>query len=181
MLGGIKMGEILLPPEIIEVEGKVIFLAGPIQGAPMWQDRAIRYIQEFDKIIHIASPRRDYIDTQFVYNAQVDWETYYLNRAARDGTILFWLAKEDEHNCERPYAQTTRFELGEWKVKHERDGINLVVGIDEGFTNKKYIIRRLSQDCPKVPICTTLEETCQKAVDFCIQKQKKILIIQCLR
>jgi hypothetical protein len=25
------------PPEIIEVEGPVIFLAGPIQGAPLWQ------------------------------------------------------------------------------------------------------------------------------------------------
>lgn len=165
------MGRILLPPEIIKIEGKVIFLAGPIQGAPLWQDIAIKYIQEHDIDIHIANPRRNYIDGTFVYNAQVDWETHFLNRAAQNGAIMFWLADEAEHNCGRAYAQTSRFELGEWKVKHERDGIKLIVGIDNGFTNKKYIKRRLEQDCPNVPICSTLEETCQKAIELCYKKK----------
>ncbi len=99
-----------------------------------------------------------------MYNEQVDWETYYLRRAAKQGVVLFWLAKEFRHTCDRAYAQTTRFELGEWKVRHERDGTKLVVGIEQGFTNAKYIKRRLSQDCKDVPLCSTLEETCKSAI-----------------
>jgi hypothetical protein len=100
-----------------------------------------------------------------MYNEQVDWETYHLRRAARDGAIMFWLAGEAEHNCRRAYAQTSRFELGEWKMRHERDGVKLIVGIDDGFTNRRYITRRLEQDCPCVPICSSLEETCIRVVE----------------
>ena len=78
--------------------------------------------------------------------------------------ILFWLAREEVHICERAYAQTTRFELAEWKVRHERDGTKLVVGIENGFTGAKYIRQRLTQDCPKVPVCEMLDETARRAV-----------------
>ena len=77
---------------------------------------------------------------------------------------MFWLAKEFEHNCKRAYAQTTRFELAEWKMRHEYEGAKLVVGVEEGFTGAKYIKRRFPQDCPEVPLCSTLEETCREAV-----------------
>lgn len=156
-------GQVFLPPKLVPVDGPVVFLAGPIQGA-QWQDRAIQLLQTLAPKLNIASPRRQYLDGEFVYEAQVDWETHFLRRAAQDGVVLFWLAKEVHHTCDRAYAQTTRFELGEWKVRHERDGTKLVIGIEEGFTNARYIRRRFSQDCPQVPICTSLEETCQQAV-----------------
>lgn len=159
-----KMSKIYLPPKIVEVEGPTIFLAGPIQGAINWQKNAIDYIQNKDSRINIANPRRDYLPDTFVYNEQVDWETAHLLKASQNGTILFWLAKEFEHHPDRGYAQTTRFELAEWKVKHERDGINLVIGIEEGFSGSKYIKRRVKQDCPEVPICSSLEETCYEAI-----------------
>ncbi len=158
-------GEIILPPNYVEFDGPRIFLAGPIQGAQDWQTEAIHILQRIAPEIQIACPRKAYIDEKFVYEKQVDWETYHLRRAAQHGAILFWLAKETEHYCERAYAQTSRFELGEWKVRHERDGIQLVVGIENGFTNTRYIRRRLSQDCPNVPICDSLKETCLKAVE----------------
>jgi hypothetical protein len=157
-------GKILSPPEIIPYEGPTIFLAGPIQGAPNWQNEAIQYIQNLNSKINIANPRREYLDGTFVYGAQVDWETHHLNKANINGAILFWLAKEEEHFCERAYAQTTRFELAEWKVKQEMTGSKLVVGIEEGFSNAKYIQRRFSQDCPEVAITSTLEDTCKEAV-----------------
>ncbi len=100
----------------------------------------------------------------------VDWETFHLRNAGWNGVVLFWLAKEFEHDCKRAYAQTSRFELGEWKVIHERDGSNLVVGIEEGFTGDRYIKRRLPQDCPEVPILSTLEETCEKAVELAYRR-----------
>jgi hypothetical protein len=78
---------------------------------------------------------------------------------------LFWLANEAEHDCGRSYAQTTRFELAEWKVRHERDGTRLVIGIDSRFAGAKYIRRRFAQDCPGVSVCSTLEETWRRAAD----------------
>src|SRR5262249_60610796 len=115
--------------------------------------------------LHVAGPRRIRPTGPFHFNEQVDWETHHLRRAAELGAILFWLANEVEHDCGRAYAQTTRFELAEWKMRHERDGVKLVVGIEDGFSGAKYIRRRFGQDCPGVPIVATLEEACWAAVE----------------
>ncbi len=154
-----------LPPDFRETNRPLVFLAGPIQGAPDWHREATEHIHRLNADQWVASPKRFEWNDRLDYNTQVDWETRHLNQAAYGGgVILFWLALEAQHFCERPYAQTSRFELGEWKVKHERDGIHLVVGIADGFTNQRYIQRRLSQDCRSVPIFNTLEETCAQAV-----------------
>lgn len=162
------MERILLPPEIVELDlnTPIIFEAGPIQGSLDWQTKAAEFIHSIDAEVVIASPRRIYMDENFSYNAQVDWETFFLRRAAENGVLMFWLAKEYEHFCERAYAQTSRLELGEWKIRHERDGVKLVVGIEPGFTNERYIRRRFMQDCPDVPLLDNLEETCRKTVDL---------------
>lgn len=158
----------IIAPNYVEVDAPIIFLAGPIQGANRWQDKAAEIISRIAPEIFIASPRREGdIDRDFAekdYNEQMDWETFHLRKAGKTGAILFWLAKESDHNCGRAYAQTTRFELGEWKSKHEEEGASLIVGIEDGFTGARYIRRRLAQDCPKIIICSTLEETCKEAV-----------------
>jgi hypothetical protein len=164
---GAVQGTVVRPPHVLPLDGPVIFLAGPIQGARDWQDAAIRLIQQSAPRIHVASPRRtSYDEASFDFNEQVDWETRHLRRAGRHGVILFWLAKEAVHHPERSYAQTTRFELAEWKVRHERDACKVVVGIEDGFTGARYIRRRLQQDCSGIPICATLEEACAKAVEL---------------
>src|SRR4029077_2621862 len=131
------------PPEIKTVSGPVVFLAGPIQGAASWQDEAINYFKSSESKFIIANPRRSDETWKFQYNLQVDWETYYLERAGEEGVILFWLSKETVHSCERAYAQTTRFELAEWLQKFKTGGCkHLVLGIEPGFTGDKYIRRR---------------------------------------
>lgn len=162
-------GKIIIAPTYLEkIEGPLIFLAGPIQGARRWQDLAIQVITSSAPDLYISSPRRVLEEkgdfTQAKYNEQVDWETYHLRRAAENGAIMFWLAKEFEHKCDRAYAQTTRFELAEWKVRHERDGVKLAIGIEEGFTGARYLIRRLSQDCSDIKLYPTLEDTCREAI-----------------
>lgn len=157
-------GLLILPAYYPPVTGPLVFLAGPIQGAPDWQAIAADTLRAIAPDLHIASPRREYLPGTFDYAAQVDWETHHLRRATADGVILFWLNREERHRCDRAYAQTTRFELAEWKVRHERDGVKLVVGIDDGFTGAKYIRRRLELDCPGVPVCDTLEDTCRRVV-----------------
>lgn len=155
------MPNVILPPHYPNPTGPVVFLAGPIQCAPLWQAEAIAHLHELMPELHVANPRRVYQAGDLEYAAQVDWETHHLRRAAADGVILFWLANEETHRCDRAYAQTTRFELAEWKVRHERDGAKLVVGIDGGFTGARYIRRRFVQDCPAVPVCDSLRVACE--------------------
>jgi hypothetical protein len=155
---------LLQPPEIVDVQGPVIFLAGPIQGAPNWQTEAASQIYSLDPEIVVASPRRDYPEGTFVYERQVDWETHFLRKAGKIGVIGFWLASQTEETPGRAYAQTTRFELAEWKMRHEYEAIKLTVGIEEGFGNARYIRRRFSQDCPDVKIADNLNEMCKNAV-----------------
>ena len=168
------MSKLLIAPRYVEnIDAPLIFLAGPIQGAYRWQDKAIELIEKQAQELYIASPRRSTERGDFnaeMYNEQVDWETYHLRKAGEKGVVMFWLAKEFEHHCSRAYAQTTRFELAEWKMRREYEGAKLVVGIEEGFTGAKYIKRRFPQDCPEVPLCTSLEETCKEAVRLAREK-----------
>lgn len=139
-----------------DVSNPVIFLAGPIQGAPNWQEETMEIISSQNPDIIIATPRREYLPGTFNYDEQVDWETYHLKRAGRNGAIMFWLPKEKEHFPDREYAQTSRFELAEWKGRKAK----MVIGIEKGFPGEKYIRRRFSQDRPDVPILDNLEEAC---------------------
>jgi hypothetical protein len=143
----------------------VIFLAGPIQGTGDWQSEARKLIHARRPEVIVASPRRTYLPGEFDYGKQVDWETHHLRRAAQNGAILFWLAREEEHVPSRAYAQTSRFELAEWKMRHERDGVKIVIGIEKGFSGERYIRRRFSQDCPEVPLLETLLETCERTLE----------------
>jgi len=156
----------LQPPEIIPIEGPSIFLAGPIQGAPDWHSEAAALIHDMNPEIMVTSPRKNYPEGTFVYERQVDWETHFLRRAGEQGVIAFWLAAQTEETPGRSYAQTTRFELAEWKMRHERDGAKLALGIEEGFGNARYIRRRFSQDAPNVAITDSLEELCKNAVEL---------------
>ncbi len=158
-----QRGILLLPPEYKDIRGPLIFLAGPIQGALDWHECAIDCLHTLNSSINIASPRRTYLDEQFVYEAQVDWETHHLRKSS---LILFWLAKEANHMCDRAYAQTTRVEIGEWMVRHQFQGKKLVIGIEKGYTGEKYLRRRFSQDCPGVPILDSLEKSCKKVIEY---------------
>jgi hypothetical protein len=156
----------VFPPNYPDLakETPVIFIAGPIQGAPNWHEKAIAYLQAKAPNVLIASPKKAYLEDTFVYGEQVDWESHFLNRAASNGCVLFWLAKEETHFPGRAYAQTSRFELGEWATKQGQLNSNLVVGIEEGFSGARYIRRRLSQQNPAVLLSTSLEETCDNAL-----------------
>ena len=155
---------LIQPPEIVFVERPLIFLAGPIQGAPDWHSEARTIIHDLRPDVVVASPRKDYSPGEFVYEKQVDWETRYLKLAGQLGVVCFWLAKQVQETPGRAYAQTSRFELGEWKKEHQVSGAKLTVGIEKGFGNERYIRRRLGQDCRDVLIADTIQETCFNAV-----------------
>lgn len=160
------MGTLLTAPERRPLDGPLIFLAGPTWTWP-WQEAAAELLRGLDPGLNLANPRRP-LDTERefspeMYAEQVDWETEHLRLAGAGGAVLFWLAAERQHRCDRAYAQTTRFELAEWMVNHRFGGARLALGIEEGFTGARYIRRRFAQDCPKVAIQDTLEATCREA------------------
>lgn len=142
------MGKILIAPHREEITGPLIFLAGPIQGAPDWQSEAIGLLS-VNPHVSIASPRRasqargEFSDED--YSLQVLWEWDHMSRAGENGVILFWLAREMVGVPGRAYAQTTRFELGETVARHIFTGIRVVVGLEEGFTNRRYITKSLQE------------------------------------
>jgi len=156
------------PPSAQSVDRPLIFLGGPIQGAPDWQKEAIAIISAEAPDVDIASPRRtDVAKGEFgeeEYLKQVNWEHDHLAIAARQGVTLFWLAAEAEHVPGRSYAQTTRFELGEAVTTHRYSGAHVVVGIEHGFTNARYLRLTIAKKAPAIPLCDTLAEACRRAV-----------------
>ena len=157
---------IIQPPEIVDADPKLIFLADPIQGAPDWQSVVASKIHDLDPTVIVASPRKDYEPGTFVYERQVDWETHFLRAAGRTGVIAFWLAAQTEETPGRAYAQTTRLELGEWKARHEHREAFITVGIEPGFGNERYIRHRFKQDIPDVKITDDIGELAANAVDL---------------
>jgi len=170
------LGEVIIPPRYVEVSGPLIFLAGPIRGTADWQSEAIRILKSNNASLSIASPRRqelmqhDFPESTF--NEQVDWEHFYLQQSAKNGVILFWLAKELEHRCDRAYGQTTRFELGEAVAMHHFIGTQVVVGIEDGFTGARYLQKTLSKKYPDIPVCNDLKKACELSVRLAIEKIK---------
>lgn len=150
----------------------VIFLAGPIQGAPSWHEKAIRRILKRGVDCHIACPKKGIVEEYNPRNcdmdngpySQYDWETSFLNKAADNGVILFWLAKEETHFCKRSYGQTTRYELAEWKERMIRGEATIVLGIEEGWTGERYIRHRLDRELPDLEVHSTLGGTVKEAV-----------------
>jgi hypothetical protein len=161
------VGNTILAPNFVEYTGPTIFLAGPILGAVNWQEQAIGNIRQNMQDVIIASPRGDYSIGEFNHERQVGWETYHLAKAAEYGVIIFWLAKENEHKCERAYAQTTRFELAEMLMTHKyRHEVNLAIGVEPGFSGDMYLRRRIVELCPDLTVLSTLEETCSRAIRY---------------
>ena len=119
---------------------KIVFLAGPIKGAPDWQSQAIKDLSDLD--IYVANPRRDNV-INFNLDLQVGWESKFLALA---DVIMFWIPPKDTDIAGRDYAQTSRFELAEWLVKthYNKTQKKVVIGIDDAFFGKSYIVKRLA-------------------------------------
>lgn len=166
-----KIGEIkiLRAPEydktILEDKSFIIFLMGPIQGAIEWHEKVIDKIKkEFennDTNIIITSPKRLEKPKDFDYNEQVDWESYYLEKASKNGVIFCWLANEKEKIEGRTYAQTTRFELGEWWAKIQNDS-NILIGVDSKFDGIRYIEYKFKSKFDNFKIYNNLDDMISK-------------------
>jgi len=160
----------------------VVFMAGPIQGTnskKMWQEEFVENIQKelkdvkTNKNIIFCSPRRlEKPDKdKFVYEEQVEWESYYLEKSAKQGIIVFWLAKEEEKIEGRSFAQTTRWELSEWWTKSLQENIKIIVGADKEFEGQRYITYKFKQKNSDFEIINSRKEM----VDEITKQIKKMI------
>lgn len=164
------MGKVIICPEFVsDITGPFVFLAGPIQGAPDWQSEAIEILRK-ESSINIASPRRIQLSSSDFeekdYYQQINWEHYCLAYARANGVILFWFPREKVHHPERAYAQTSRFELGREFEAHCMKLSRIIVGIEPGFSNERYLRYTISKYSPDIPLCNTLKETCERALEI---------------
>lgn len=120
-------------------DAPLIFLAGPVQGAPNYHDAFARTILEARPEVAVASPRRTEVDQlRFDSDEQVKWEIASRDRAYRHGVTGIWFAAQDfsdtTYPSGRPYAQTTRIEFGETIDRYvENPSTKFVLGFDPEY------------------------------------------------
>ncbi|MBN1923482.1 MAG: hypothetical protein JW791_01840 [Nanoarchaeota archaeon] len=165
---------------LLEDETPVLFLAGPINSAPPWQEEAIRLVKELaDYELYIACPKyelsnnfRDIIVNEDgpidapCFEKQLLWERYYMHFAASSGALMFWLPKPARHDCERTYARDTRGELGEYRGLMQYGGLNVVIGGEEGFDGLKVIKENFLDALMSMRFYETLEDTVKAALEL---------------
>lgn len=164
----------------IETDLPVVFLAGPIRNAPKWQNEAIKMFIEKGKELFIASPRRE-VGSDLIeftekdnpsnyqqFDRQRAWEQYYLYSASKNGCIIFYLPKEAEkEDLNKVYGHITMMELGEWIARcKENPEINLIIGTDGEFPEWSTIEYEIKTEIPNTPICNSLEETIETAINL---------------
>lgn len=165
------MGQILLPPSYEDVHDQLLFLAGPIKGARDWQSEAIAFLHAQRPGLLIASPRRPSVDSSYrghfpddERDAQNEWEFRHLEMAMRHGVVLFWFARELDHDCHRAFAQQTRIEFGDTlRLAHQGRG-QIVVGGEEGCSGLRAARWRLNRLLPQATFHHTLADTCAAAL-----------------
>lgn len=131
----------LTPPHYVDIDdyAPLVFLAGPIQGAPDWQTPTAHNLLSHNDRLVIATPRLEYKDANFDKQNQVFWELDHIWRACRLGGVAFWFAAQDhslDYKKGRSYAQTTRFEIGAVSMAQKNDAeIKAWVGFDPEYTS----------------------------------------------
>lgn len=126
----------------------LVFLYGPVQGAPDWQTPFAHKLLETVSDIAVASPRvtpeheanlhsKDRAIKQLASERQVAYEFAARRRALQYGAIALWYAAQDPtipYPAERRYGKTTPIENGEvwgWMMAHPDYAFN--VGFDPLF------------------------------------------------
>lgn len=175
------MAGVIVPNRYIsqqDIKGPLIFLAGPIRGAPVWQDQAIDMLISADPEVTVVTPRRGVRSnfSEFVleessarYFRQREFEWDYMLRAGEQpdvqGAIMFWLPEECDHSCEKAYGAMTRVELGQWMTRYQfNPGVRFCLGTDNKFSEIDTILYDLSRHAPNKTAFFKLRETCEEAL-----------------
>ncbi|MGV9002118.1 MAG: hypothetical protein ACOH18_04165 [Candidatus Saccharimonadaceae bacterium] len=137
-------------PDIIDIpdDMPLVFLEGPVQGAPDWQTPFANSLLEAVAGIAVASPRatsahqvaftsKDPETKIRASEKQVAYEFIARRRTLQYGAVVLWYAAQDlsiPYNQARRYGKTTPIENGEvwgWMMAHP--DYPLILGFDSAF------------------------------------------------
>jgi hypothetical protein len=174
---------ILLPktyyPDLQPDHGPLFFFAGPVLGGGDWHVDGCGYLQQVLHEFVAALPCRykaDHVMRQYElqggtpdhFPRQLPWERLYMEQAAREGCLAFWLpceSRTEPRTDGNPYAMDTRGELGAWRIllKYNR-ALRVVIGAEPDFPGLSTIKRNLEEDLgADFPIHHTLYDTMRAA------------------
>jgi hypothetical protein len=178
--------KILLPKNYVEIPENtpVFFLAGPVRGGDDWQQACCNLLQKQmgDTEFYVAIPyfiqvlpenhplllAQVIADTKH-FPRQLNWERYYIDLAAKQGCLIFWLPEESKTNPRiggGPYATDTRGEVGEWRGRMMYNKTaKVVIGGEEGFEGFDVLCRNFKFALGDTfEVGKTLEETVFQAI-----------------
>ena len=131
--------------------GPTVFLAGPIGGAPQWQQSVPKLAAKLGLGgVSWLNPRGRHLS----HRPQVEWETRGLRAC---DVVLFWIPPQAEP-ADKPYALTTRMELAENLALGKR----IVLGIDPAVPYMRHA--RFLAERYGVKVHATLED-CLRALE----------------
>ncbi len=150
----------------------IYFLAGPILGGGDWQKIAIKMLAEKDPECYIVCPcRYDNNHELYKHNIlstnknlqneilefenQTHWERYYMQLAAKYGSLIFWLPCEDKNHPRPkefgPYARDTYGEIGRWSIIYSQNqtAYDITIGAESEFSGLSVIKKNWQADNQK--------------------------------
>jgi len=163
---------------VSDIKDPLIFLLGPIRGAPEWQNNAIEILFSINPDLVIVTPTRHIkeslrkyllpgIDNHF--ERQRAWEIHYTEMASEKketkGCAMFWLPKRVDYNVEKDYGAITREEWGLMLGNYRHDNsLRFCVGTDGGFSEWRTHLLTLNTYAPNKRVFESLKYTCREAV-----------------
>lgn len=171
---------VIVPPWDIPVGhyAEIIYLLGPDEGAPNWQEEAVLSILAVCKYATIANPRTQPIPsetaTEWSLKNSRRWSDYHLDAAQRNGIVLCWFPAESEHLCSRSYAQSSWISLGRCVERFFRTPFRIAIGVQESDPGSERLRFLMREYFPGVTVYSTLAETCRLATAM-IQGKMNIL------
>lgn len=158
------------------------FLAGPVNGGGDWQAemcrkleskrRASEYWMAIPSIWGKEHPLYKNVipGDSHAFERQLDWERYYLNFAARNGCIIFWVPNEstnDPRDDGESYGRDTCGEIARWGGYLKYDpSLRVVIGVAPEMQRKwDVLLRNFIKDTSGNPtIWDTVDKTVKSAI-----------------
>jgi hypothetical protein len=175
--------KIIVPKTLVQIDpnyGPLFFLAGPVRGGDDWQRACCEEIRRHLPRFYAAVPYYHHAEEAYplmeqaepgqpnAFERQLDWECHYLERAARDGCVIFWLPEESrtKPRSSGAYATDTRGEIARWSVERKYNPrFRVVVGAEPNFYSLSQIQRNWNRDRGREePFHPTLAATVRAAI-----------------
>lgn len=141
--------------EWFQEDGQLVFLNG---SNDKWHNKIIEKLNVAEIDVSIACPMYNISNDIEAYAMTVNWDLFHTRLASFNGAVVFWCDNNGD-------PSTLLFNLAEWiqnlkyrKIYQPDRLFKLIIGIDDDFILKKYIMFRLFDELPDQKIYLNVED-----------------------